>query len=389
MNNEHWINKELEELTEQHLDRHLVSCEHDGGSVRLGQRSFINFSSNNYLNLAFSREVIEAARRILQTGTGAAASRLVTGTLACHTALEERLAGHKGYPAALIFGSGYLANLGAISVCAGKNDHVFADRLAHASIIDAIIYSRARLHRFNHNDPDHLETLLEKCPEHGRRLVVTESVFSMDGDVAPLADIVSVAGKYHAMVMIDEAHATGIFGPHGSGLIRFHNLESQVNISMGTFSKALGSYGGFVACSEALRSLMINRARSFIYTTALPPVIIGSVSGALDVLEENPGLGSQLLDNAAFFRSLLQDGGLNTGSSGSQIIPVIVGDSAKTLSLSNRLRDQGILAVAIRPPTVPRGTARLRLSVTLGHTRDQLEKAAEVIIGCAGQEGII
>ncbi len=389
MKNENWIKRELEALSQQKLDRHLVTYGQEGGTVHLGQNSFINFSSNNYLNLVTHPKVIQAAKALLQTGAGAAASRLISGTWTCHTELEERLAKHKGYPSALLFGSGYLANLGAISVCIGKNDHVFSDQLIHASIIDAIIYSRARVHRFNHNDTDHLETLLQKCPSEGKRLVVTESVFSMDGDLAPLSEIVSIAEKYQAMVMIDEAHAGGVFGPKGSGCIRRDNLESQVNISMGTFSKALGSYGGYVACSNAMRSYMINRARSFIYTTALPPAVIGASMGALDVLESDPDMGATLLNNAAYFRNLLQGAGLQTGNSESQIIPVIIGDTARTLALSSRLKEQGILAVAIRPPTVPRGAARLRLSVTLAHTRDILKEAAEQIIECAAREGVL
>ncbi len=390
MKNENWIQQELNGLAAQNLDRHLVTYTSDGGSVRQGERSFTNFSSNNYLNLSINKKIISASEKLLlQSGSGAGASRLVTGTLNCHTELEKRLAQFKGYPAALIFGSGFLTNLGAISVCAGKNDHVFADRLAHASIVDAIIYSRAQLHRFNHNDPDHLETLLKNCPQSGRRLVVTESVFSMDGDLAPLTEIVSLAEKYNALVMVDEAHSTGIFGPCGRGIVNRLKLESRVNIAMGTFSKAFGSYGGFIACSDSMRSLMINRARSFIYTTALPPAIIGSISGALDVLEEDPAMGSELLENASLFRSRLNEAGLDTGNSASQIIPVIVGDSGKTIALSKRLKENGILAIAIRPPTVPRGTARIRFSVTLGHSKQILEKSADIITDCAAQEGII
>ena len=290
------------------------------------------------------------------------------------------IAALKGYPEALLFGSGFLANTGVITALAGRSDHVFADKLAHASIIDGIVLSRANLKRFHHNDADHLKTLLGQCPAGGRKLVVTESVFSMDGDIALLPEITSLAVEQGAMVMVDEAHATGVFGPRGSGLIREHGLEERVNVSMGTLSKALGGYGGFIACSPALRELLVNRARSFIYTTGLPPSVVGSALGALAVVEKADNPGVELLRRAAIFRRRLQQAGLDTLNSQSQIIPVLIGENARTLAVAQRLKSKGILTVAIRPPTVPEGTARLRLSVTLDHTDNDLEWAAEEII---------
>jgi 8-amino-7-oxononanoate synthase len=358
--------------------------------IRIGDRNCLNFSSNDYLNLSNDPDVKAVANRFLnEFGCGAGASRLVTGTLSCHTKLEERLASLKGYPAALVFGSGYLANLGTIPALVESHDFVFADRLAHASILDGVILSRAKLHRFNHNDASHLEQLLAKAPSSGRRLVVTESVFSMDGDLAPLKDIASVAERYDAMLMVDEAHATGVFGPGGGGLVRELKLESLVNVSMATLSKALGSYGGVVACSATMRESLINLARAFIYSTALPPAAVGAALGALDVMEAKPGLGADLLDRATLFRNQLRSANLNVGSSASQIIPVIVGDSGKALALSQRLRNEGIIAVAIRPPTVPRGTARLRFSVTLAHSNEDLKMAADTVIQSARCEGVL
>ncbi|MBU1908766.1 MAG: 8-amino-7-oxononanoate synthase [Verrucomicrobia bacterium] len=388
MQGENWITGALEELRAAHLERRLTGYSGTGGRIQADGRTLLNFSSNDYLDLARHPRVIEAAAKALQEyGAGATASRLVTGTLPIHDELERRLAAFKGYPAALVFGSGYLTNAGVISAVAGTGDLVLADRLAHASLLDAAVLSRARLLRFRHNNPAHLDDLLSRHPAR-QRLVVTESVFSMDGDLAPLPDIASVVAKHDAMLLVDEAHATGIFGPGGAGLVSEHQLSGFVNLSMGTTSKALGGYGGFVACSEAMRQWLINRARSFIYSTAPAPSAIGAALGALDVIAEQPGLGGELLQRAARFRKHLQDAGLDTLNSASQIVPLRVGENAKALSLSQRLREAGILAVAIRPPTVPAGTARIRFSISLAHAPADLEEAADRIIAAARTEGL-
>jgi 8-amino-7-oxononanoate synthase len=389
MEREHWAEEELESIRQQGLERRLQACGNLGGKISVDGREYLNFSSNDYLALSRHPRVREAAASALSKyGAGSGASRLVTGTLPIHEELEARLAELKGYPACLVFGSGYLANCGAIPSVVGRNDEVFADRLVHASVLDAIALSRARLRRFRHNDAAHLDELLQQ-PASGRRLVVTESVFSMDGDIAPLQDLDRVASQHGAMLMADEAHATGVFGPGGSGLVREAGLEKSVTLSMATLSKALGGYGGVVACSAVLRDLMVNRARSFIYTTALPPSVVGAALGALDVLRDELGLGEELLRRAARFREALASAGLDTHRSESQIIPVVVGGNEETLRLAARLREQGLIAVAIRPPTVPTGTARLRLSVTLAHTDEDLARAAEVIIGVARAEGLV
>jgi len=381
MHSEAWIDEDLAELREKSLERRLSVFREAGGKNKIDGRTFLNFSSNDYLGLARHPEVISTSREyLLSYGCGATASRLITGTLDPHCHLERVIAALKGYSEALVFGSGFLANAGVITSIVGRNDHVFADKLAHASIIDGIVLSRANLKRFHHNDTDHLKALLRQCPAAGRKLVVTESVFSMDGDIAPLPEITSVAVEHGAMVMVDEAHATGVFGPRGSGLIRQYGLEDRVNVSMGTLSKALGGYGGFIACSSSLRELLVNRARSFIYTTGLPPSVVGSALGALAVVEKAGNPGVELLARAAIFRKSLQQAGLVTLNSESQIIPVLIGENARTLAVAQRLKSKGILAVAIRPPTVPEGTARLRLSVTLDHTAQDLEWAAQEII---------
>ena len=389
MHYEAWISEQLCDLSKRHLDRHVQAYLEAGGKIRIGDRTYLNFSSNDYLNLARHPDVVaKAAEALRAAGCGATASRLLTGTLTWHDELEQKLARYKGYPCALLFGSGFLANVGTIPALMGRNDYAFADKLVHASIVDAIMLSRAKLCRFRHNDVEHLEQLLKKSETSGRRLIVTESVFSMDGDLAPLQDIAHVAQRHGAMVMVDEAHATGVFGPKGGGLVREWGLEPMINIGLGTLSKAFGGYGGFVACSESMRAFLINHARSFIYSTALPPSVVGAALGAMQVIEESCDLGAQLLKNAAVFRNRLQEAGLNTGNSASQIIPIMVGKNSKALAISKKLREQGIIGVAIRPPTVPQGTARIRLSVTLAHTREDLEHVGQVIIATAQGEGL-
>ncbi len=357
-------------------------------SVFSGEK-ILNFASNDYLNLACAPALKKAATAALQTwGTGATASRLLVGTLPVHAALEERIAACKGAPAALVFGSGYLTNAGVIPALAGRGDHVFADRLAHASILDAAQLSRARLSRFRHNDPEHLEALLKKS-DSSRRLIVTESVFSMDGDLAPLNELAELALRYDALLMVDEAHATGVFGPCGSGLIVGHGLQDAVHLSMGTLSKALGGYGGFVACSASMRDWLVNRARTFIYTTGLPPCMAACACRAFDLLRENPHWGQELLARAQRFRTRLDQAGLDTLRSRSQIVPVLIGDCTTTSNMAARLRDKGIVAAAIRPPTIPEGTARLRLSVTLAHSDADLDYAAQVVAAAAHEEGLL
>ena len=385
-----WMDEEQQVRRQQGLERHLTSWSQTGPRLERGGRSVLNFSSNDYLGLSRHPHVMKrAAEALAAYGAGATASRLVVGSLACHDELEARLALLKGYPSALVFGSGYAANLGLVGAVVGHGDHVYIDRLAHASLIDAVVLSRAKVHRFHHNESSHLDRLLAEAPGKGRRLVVTESVFSMDGDVAPLQALVQVAGQHGAMVLVDEAHATGVFGGCGAGRVRAERLESAVNLSMGTLSKALGGCGGFVACTETLRSRLINHARTFVYSTALPPVMVGAALGALDVIEREPGLGARLLVRAEQFRSRLNVSGVSTGASVSQIIPVIIGDNEKVLRLHRRLLAEGLLAVAIRPPTVPPGTARLRLSVMLEHTDEDLDRAADLILQEMKAEGIL
>lgn len=386
---EAWIEEELAARRRAGLERRLVSYSSAGAHVRTADgRTLLNFSSNDYLGLARHPHVVRRAAEALERfGAGATASRLVAGTLQCHDELERRLAALKGYPSALVFGSGYAANLGIVGAVVGRDDTVFIDRLAHASLIDAAVLSRATIHRFRHNDCDHLAGLLRRHGGRGRRLVVTESVFSMDGDLAPLADLTRLAHDADAMMLVDEAHATGVFGPGGAGLARTVPAQATVNLVMGTLSKALGGYGAFVASSEAMRAILVNGARSFIYSTALPPAMAGSALGALEVLEREPDLGARLLARAARLRDRLRAAGLDTAASASQIVPVMAGGNEAAVRLHRALLAGGVLAVAIRPPTVPPGTARLRLSVTLGHTDADVDRVASLIAEAVAKEG--
>ena len=379
---EDWIEPVLDKIKRLGLERAARAYPDAGGKIVIDGKEMLNFSSNDYLDLSHHPHVVGCSREALEKyGAGATASRLVTGTLPIHEELEMRLARDKGYPAALVFGTGYMANAGAIPVLADRGDLIFADRLVHASMMDACRLSGAKLVRFAHNDPAALESrLLRHADADCRKLIITESVFSMDGDLAPLTDIAALAERHGAMLMVDEAHASGIFGPNGAGLIRENRLENAVTVSMGTLSKALAGFGGFVACSESLRRLLVQSARAFIYTTAPPPAVIGAALGALDILEASPNLGNILQANADYFRSLLHDGGLDTLLCRSQIIPIVIGDNEKAVAVSQKLREEGIIAAAIRPPTVPAGSARLRISITLAHHVDDLERAANTVI---------
>ncbi|MEE9369074.1 MAG: 8-amino-7-oxononanoate synthase [Pontiella sp.] len=379
---EDWIQPILNEAKRQGLERTARVYPEAGGLIKIDGKEILNFSSNDYLDLSSHPHVIDRSKQALdQYGIGSTASRLVSGTLPIHEELEKRLAKDKGFESALVFGSGYMANAGTIPVLAGRDDLIFADKLVHASMIDACKLSGAKLVRFAHNDFHALEKRMEQyTASHCRKLVITESVFSMDGDIAPLTEIAALAEKHNAMLMVDEAHASGAFGPEGVGLIREFGLENAVTVSMGTMSKAMGGYGGFVACSENLRKLLIHSARAFIYTTAPPPAVIGAALGALDVFEASPKLGNILQANAAYFRSMLHEAGLDTLQSQSQIVPVVIGDNEKAVAVARKLREQNIIVAAIRPPTVPAGSARLRVCVTLAHLVDDLERAATAII---------
>ncbi|MBN1257803.1 MAG: 8-amino-7-oxononanoate synthase [Planctomycetes bacterium] len=384
------INTELEAIANDGLLRRLRTLPASGGKFMLAGREILNFSSNDYLNLSNSPVLKKAASEaIVKYGCGATASRLMSGHLQLHAELEENLAQLTGGEAALVFGSGFLTNLGVITTIAGRNDEIFADRLNHASLIDGIRLSGAKHHRYHHKDISHLQELLKMSKSQGQKIIISDSIFSMDGDLAPVAELAEIARQYQAMLIIDDAHALGIMGSRGGGICQDLTSVARPNIVIGTLSKALGSYGGFAVCSEEMKTLFINRARSFIYSTALPPASAGAAIAAVNYLKENPGLGATLLEKAEQFRKHLTAAGFDIPELQSQIMCINVGDNRKSLALAEILWERGILATAIRPPTVPVGTARLRLSVTLAHEEQDLESAAKIIADAVQEAGVI
>jgi len=381
----------LDRLERESLRRNLrvVGGAH-GPRVEIGGRNVLMLSSNNYLGFAAHPALKHAAiEAIGRFGVGAGASRLIAGSLAPIHDLEERIARFKHVEAALVFGAGYLANIGAISSMAGAGDEIFSDELNHASLIDGCRLSRAAVRIFRHRDLEHLAELLKESHGAHRRLIVTDSVFSMDGDLAPLVEIVELARRYRAAVMIDEAHAIGIVGPNGAGLAAKLGLEREVDIHVGTLSKALGSYGAYVAGSRALIDFLINRARSFIFSTGLPPAMAAAAHAAIDLIESEPASIERLWDNAEYFRGELIASGFTIAPTATPIIPVMVGDSAAALKMSAALLEQGVYVIAIRPPTVPKGTARLRVTPIASHSRADLDEAIAAFVAAGRAVGLI
>jgi 8-amino-7-oxononanoate synthase len=360
------------------------------GTVVLDGREILLLSSNNYLGLTNHPALKRTAQVAIERfGCGAGASRLISGHMELHQELEQRLADFKHAEAALVFPSGYQANIGILSALMGPGDTIFSDELNHASIIDGCRLARAQVQIFRHRDITHLAQLLAACPPSGQRLIVTDSVFSMDGDVAPLVDIVRLARRHQAWVMVDEAHATGVFGVHGAGVVEELGLEDEVEIQMGTLSKALGGAGAYIAGSRELIEWLINRARSFIYTTGVPPAVAASALAALDIITQEPERRQQLWDNAAVLGQGLEKLGYTLGPTRSPILPVLIGSVKQTMALADGLLQRGIYAQGIRPPTVPEGTSRLRITPIATHTREQLEQALETFAAVGKELGIL
>ncbi len=378
----------LAELRELGLYRRtrLVSGP-QGPSVVLDGRPVLLLCSNNYLGLADHTRVQEAAAdAALRWGVGAGASRLVSGTMTVHRRLEQRLAAFKGSDAALLFGSGYLANLGVVGALSRAGDVIFSDELNHASIIDGCRLSHAETFVYAHNDVEHLAWGLAQAGPRAA-LIVTESIFSMDGDIAPLEEIAHLARRHGARVVVDEAHATGCMGPGGRGAVAEAGLEGEIDVIIGTLGKALGSYGAFAACDAEIASLLTNSARPLIFSTAPPPPAVAAAIAALDVLEEQPRRVDRLRANSAVLRAELAREGFDVAGSETQIIPLIVGDPGTAMRICEAALERGVFAQAIRPPTVPDGTSRLRLAVMATHSKDELREAARVLGRAALQAG--
>lgn len=373
--------RELEKQQVQHLFRELKSITGVPAEwVEMQGKRLLNLSSNNYLGIADHPNLKTAAIRAVQElGCSATSARLIVGNYELYDRVEKDLARFKDTEAALIFNTGYMANIGIITALAGRGDIIISDKTNHASIIDGARLSGAEFLRYKHIDMGDLERCLKKADGYRRKLIITDSVFSMDGDLAPLPAIVELKGKYGAVLMIDEAHAGGIFGENGRGLAEYYGVTDQVEINMGTFGKAFGCSGAYVTGRKVLIDYLRNKARSFIFTTGLPPAVVASVQAALQVVQQENWRREEVLVKAAWVRNELTKAGFNLLNSESQIIPILVGDNAPTLEFSKRLFEVNILAMAVRPPTVPQKSARLRLTVMATHSNEELVWAIEQI----------
>lgn len=374
------IAERLEEIRSRGLYRRMrMVSGPQGPRVLLDGKPVLLLCSNNYLGLADHPRVREAAAEAaMRWGVGAGASRLVSGTMTIHRRLEERLAELKGTSACVLLGSGYLANAGIVSALAREGDVVFSDRLNHASIVDGCRLAKAETFVYDHCDMEHLEWGLREAGGRGS-LIVTDGVFSMDGDIAPLAEIVELARRYDVRVMVDEAHAVGAIGPGGRGSVAAAGLEDEVDVIVGTLGKALGSYGAYACCDAQMAEYLVNTARTLIFSTALPPPVVAAALAALELLVAQPERVEKLQRNAAVLRAALAEEGLGTGGSQTQIVPLVVGGAEETVAACEHALKRGVFAQAIRPPTVPAGTSRLRLAVMASHTAAELRMAARVL----------
>lgn len=355
-------------------------------------QGWLDLSSNDYLGLSRHPEVIASGKAYADTfGAGSTGSRLLSGNLPCFEALEDQVAHFKQTEAALVFSTGYQANSSALAALLandlnGGEPVIFSDRLIHASLHHACTLAGLKQHRFKHNDLNHLRELLVRHAEPNRpSWIITETVFGMDGDLCPVMELAEIACEFDACVYLDEAHATGVFGPQGRGLgtLQSPAIEGLKRkgqwVVMGTFSKAVGVSGAYLACSATIKSYLLNRCNGFVYSTAMSPFAVGAVAKALQLIPEMDEQRARLLENASKFRNRLSELGLNTGSSESHIVPVILGPSEQALALKNQLQQQGIVASAVRPPTVPKNTARLRMALNAQHTHEQLQQLAQEI----------
>ena len=362
-----------------------------GSRVELDGRQVILLCSNNYLGLADHPALKRAAVEGVALGVGSGASRLVSGTMELHERLESRIASFKGTEKALLFNSGYSANTGIISALVGRGDAIFSDRLNHASIVDGAQLSRAGFYRYPHRDTAALERMLQEKGGKGRRLIVTDGVFSMDGDIAPLEKLVHLAREYGALLMVDDAHGSGVLGASGRGSGELCGVMDGIDIHMGTLGKGLGSFGAYAAASGTICDYLVNKARSFIFSTSLPPAVLAASIAALDLVDSPEGgeLREKLSGNVALFKQRLQEAGFQTMGSETQIVPIFVGPAEATMEFSRRLLEQGVFVQGIRPPTVPAGSCRLRCTIMATHELSDLEFAAETISRVGKELGVI
>jgi 8-amino-7-oxononanoate synthase len=387
------INSELEEIRNQGLFRstRLISGR-QSARVTFAGREVLLLCSNNYLGLADHPALAVASIRAVERyGTSSGASRLVSGTMELHEQLEYAVASFKGSEAALIFNSGHAANTGIIPALVGRGDVVYSDRLNHASIVDGIRLSGAKLFRYGHNDHLQLAGLMERHSGYGRCLIVTDGVFSMDGDIAPLVELVAIKRKHDALLMVDDAHGCGVLGRQGRGSADLLGVADGVDIQMGTFGKAFGSFGAYAAVTAELRELLVNKSRSFIFSTSLPPAVLAASLAAVELVQSPGGdlLREQLHYNAAFFRKSLKEMGFEIPEGSTQIMPVITGQTDVTMRFSEALLEEGIFAQGIRPPTVPAASCRIRFTIMATHRFDDLKRAIETIGKVGSRLGVV
>ncbi len=383
MNDNFLLNKELSYIHDAGLYRQLseIIPGNDSDRQMLNGKAIVNFASNDYLGLASDARLIGAVKKSSELyGVGAGASRLISGNYDIHSQLEEKIAGLKRQQAALVFPTGYMANLGCIiTLMHHEEGLILADKLIHASLFDACRFSRATLRIYQHNDPSDLKKVLERFALKKPILIVTDGVFSMDGDIAPLPEICGLAKEYNASVMVDDAHATGVLGKRGAGTADHFGLENDIDIHMGTLSKACGVLGGFIAGKNELKEFLINKGRSFIYTTGIPPLLCAASIKAIEIIESEPWRRDRLFQVSGVVRNSLRTIGFNVIDGITPIVPVIIGDNNLVVSMRDYLAENGILVGAVRYPTVPEGEARLRISLQAVHSDEDIENLVSVM----------
>ena len=385
-----YLADDLEQLKAQGLYRRLRVLEDEQRAhTTFDGRSVVNLSSNNYLGLTTHPRLREKALEAIERyGVGTGSVRTIAGTMSLHMELERRLAEFKQTEATVVFQSGFAANAGTVSAILTKEDAIISDELNHASIIDGARLSRATIKVFPHRDADAARKILRELPPGQRKLLITDGVFSMDGDLGPLPDLCAAAEEYGAVMMVDDAHASGVFGKNGRGTVDHFGMHGRVDVQVGTLSKAVGALGGYVAGSTAFIEFLHHRARPFLFSTSHPPSVTATCLAAIDVLLEEPQIIDQLWENTRFFKKGLTELGFNTGASESPITPVIVGDGALAMKLSDRLFQEGVFAQGIAFPTVARDKARVRTIVTATHTRDELQFALDRFAAVGRELGI-
>jgi len=387
----HWIEEELASLKEQGLYTNIRVIESPmDGWVTIDGRRVLNFCANNYLGLANHPRLREAAKRAIdEYGVGPAAVRTIAGTTDLHTKLEQRLAEFKHVEAAITFQSGFNANLATIPALVGRGDVIFSDRLNHASIIDGCRLSRAQIVAYEHNDPDDLRRKIAETEITGRALIVTDGVFSMDGDIAPLPELYEIASEHGFLLMVDDAHGEGVLGEGGRGIVDHFDLHGKVDIEVGTMSKAFGVVGGVVAGNKTIIEWLRQRGRPFLFSSAMTLPDVGACLAAIDLLEESTELVDRLWSNAAYFKEHMNGLGFDTGATETPIIPVMLGEATLAQQFSKRLFEEGVFAMAIGYPTVPQGKARIRVMNTAAHTQDDLDRGLEAFEKVGRELGVI